>query len=347
MYAAFRSAPALPSVELNYPTFASTPLLPPQTFEETKPEKIFTCCVRNKVGLDDDADAAPVRLVNINEEELVKMFHLPLSAACREAGLCSTTFKKACRYHGLRKWPYRRPHRNGERKEGERGVGLDATNTTCPFFLLEEDFNTASRPNSATALSSGVFSALSKPAPTAQSSSNNDSDGYDAHFWAQPVGAYTQPSQWGQPSPLSGMGGLVATHHMPPALHDDVPFGLTMAPVPRRMDRTTRVGAAAGLLEPAPGRIDHTASAACWTPSAASHDVLMAISTASRSRDALWTTGAAAQDGISWATWGMQRALPASTVPLGAPEGTLVDAVEACLALPLDGAFIRDFCRQD
>jgi hypothetical protein len=98
-----------------------------------------------------------------------------------------------------------------------------------PFFLLEEEFNTASRPNSATALSSGVFSACSKTAPA----------------------------------------------------------------------------------------------------------------------DALWTTGAAAQDGISWATWGMQRAPKASTVPFGAPEGSLVDAVEACLALPLDGAFIRDFCRQD
>ena len=137
-----------------------------------------------------------------------------------------------------------------------------------------------------------------------------------------------------------------STHHMPPALHD-VPFGLMMAPVPRRIDRTTRVGAAAGLLEPAPSRIDHTTTTACWTPSAASHDELRPMSTATRSRDALWTMGAAAQDGISWATWHMQRAPQASTVPLGAPEGSLVDAVEACLALPLDGAFIRDFCRQD
>ena len=83
------------------------------------------------MGLDDDADAAPVRLVNINEEDLVKLFHLPLSNACREAGLCSTTFKKACRYHGLRKWPFRRTHRKGERKGGERGVGVDVTNTTA------------------------------------------------------------------------------------------------------------------------------------------------------------------------------------------------------------------------
>jgi hypothetical protein len=179
------------------------------------------------------------------------------------------------------------------------------------FSLSEEEFNTASRPSSAAALSSSsAFSAGSKTAPTVRSSSDHDSDEYDAHFWAQPVGGYTLPP----PSPLSGVGGLVATHHMPPAPHDDVPFGLIMAPAPRRTDRATSVGAAAGLLEPAPRRVDHTtttsrivhtASAACWTPSAA------------------------------------------SPAPLGAAEGTMMDAVEACLALPLDVAFVRDFCRQD
>jgi hypothetical protein len=352
MYTAFGPAPALPSVELNYPTFASTPL-PPQTLEETKPEGVFTCYVRNKVGLDADADAAPMREVNINKEELLKLLHLPLLAACREAGLCSTTFKKACRYHGLRKWPYRRSQQNSERVGGERRASLDATNTTATvsqsvdmfrrssvgevgvaetaktttprrtpfsfpddadfvetsmarpdlFSLLEEEFNTASRPNSAAALSSSsAFSAGSKTAPTAPSSSDHDSDEYDAHFWAQPA------SQVDQPSPLSG---IVATHHMPPAPHDDAPFGRMMAPVPRRI---ISVGAAAGVLEPAPRHVDHTttasrivhtASAACWTPPAA------------------------------------------PPVSLGVAEGTMMDAVEACLALPLDVAFVRDFCRQD
>jgi hypothetical protein len=259
-----------------------------------------------------------MRQVNINKKELLKLIHLPLLAACREAGLCSTTFKKACRYHELRKWPYRRSQQNGERVGGERRASLDATNTTATvsqsvdrfrrssageigvavmakpstprhppvsfpddadfaetamarpdlFSLLEEEFNTASRPNSAAALSSSV-SAGSKTAPTAPSSSEPDSDEYDASFWAQPVRGYTLPAQLDQPSPPSGMGALVATHHMPPAPHDDVPFGLMMAPAPRR---TASVGAAAGLLDPAPCHVDHTTTASriVHTASAAS-----------------------------------------------------------------------------
>ena len=44
---------------------------------------MVTCYVRNKAGLDANADAAPVRQANNNKEEVMKLLHPPLSTACR------------------------------------------------------------------------------------------------------------------------------------------------------------------------------------------------------------------------------------------------------------------------
>jgi len=40
-------------------------------------------------------------------EALEGLFHLPLTDAAREIGLCPTTFKKACRRFDLEQWPFR------------------------------------------------------------------------------------------------------------------------------------------------------------------------------------------------------------------------------------------------
>jgi len=372
MSASFEPALALPSVETN----ASSPL-PPQTFQQMKPDKDFTCYVRNKGGIDADADAPPSRQVKVTKAELVNLFHLSLSAACREVGLCSTTFKKACRAHGLRKWPY---HRSKQSVGGEAAVSVDATKTTgtvsqsvdkfcrsnaefpakaasprhgdTPFAFPEdndfaetsmarpdllsfsdEDFNTAA-PSRASS-----FPSCSKTAPTSPSSSEHvqhasigDSLMGDEAFWTQPVDAYTLPPQWDQPSPISGMGGFVATHSpMPPAPHDAVPMDLLMVPAPRCINY-------------------HTTSVAFWTPAAPSRDSIGAMPTepaaALASHDTRWTMHAqtaAAQDSVSWATWGGVQRAPSVL----SAEGSFVDALEACLSLPLDRDFVLDFGRQD
>ena len=157
----------------------------------------------------------------------------------------------------------------------------------------------------------------------------------DELFWAsQPVDAYTLPPQWDQPSPISVMEGFVATHSpISPAPHDNVPMDLLVAPAPRCIDYPTT-------------------SAACWTPAAPSHNSIWTMSTepaaALASHDPFWTIHAqtsAAQDGTSWATWGgMQRA---PSVPFGESEVSVMDAVEACLAMPLDCNFALDFGRQE
>ena len=48
------------------------------------------------------------RHISINYEALEDLYHLPLKDAAREVGLCSTTFKKACRHFNMKKWPFRK-----------------------------------------------------------------------------------------------------------------------------------------------------------------------------------------------------------------------------------------------
>jgi hypothetical protein len=50
--------------------------------------------------------------IRVNHEALVKLFHLKLKDAAREIGLCTTTFKKACRRFGVARWPSRRGQRD-------------------------------------------------------------------------------------------------------------------------------------------------------------------------------------------------------------------------------------------
>jgi len=62
---------------------------------------------RQKAG-DHSEPELLARHININYEALEKLFHLPLKDAAREIGLCSTTFKKACRHFNMKKWPFRK-----------------------------------------------------------------------------------------------------------------------------------------------------------------------------------------------------------------------------------------------
>ena len=57
--------------------------------------------------------------VCVTLEELTALMHLPLPAAAKRVGLCATTFKKACRRVGVKKWPYR-PTGNQQQAERQR-----------------------------------------------------------------------------------------------------------------------------------------------------------------------------------------------------------------------------------
>jgi len=51
------------------------------------------------------------RHISVTYEALAGLFHLPLKDAAREVGLCTTTFKKACRRFDMKKWPFRKGQR--------------------------------------------------------------------------------------------------------------------------------------------------------------------------------------------------------------------------------------------
>jgi hypothetical protein len=48
------------------------------------------------------------RPVQLSRKHLESLMHLPIPSACKEVGVCATTFKKACRREGIHCWPYRR-----------------------------------------------------------------------------------------------------------------------------------------------------------------------------------------------------------------------------------------------
>lgn len=41
-------------------------------------------------------------------EELQRHFHLPMAEVAKRFGVCTTFFKKACRAHGIKRWPFRK-----------------------------------------------------------------------------------------------------------------------------------------------------------------------------------------------------------------------------------------------
>jgi len=78
-----------------------------ETMRESVENDIYFYFPRRK-----DSPASPPRHVSVSRRALRRLFHLPPGVAAKEMGLCSTTFKKACRRFGIVQWPYRRGHLN-------------------------------------------------------------------------------------------------------------------------------------------------------------------------------------------------------------------------------------------
>lgn len=45
---------------------------------------------------------------HITREELARQFHLPISEAAKNVGVCATVLKKVCRSYGILRWPQRK-----------------------------------------------------------------------------------------------------------------------------------------------------------------------------------------------------------------------------------------------
>ena len=44
----------------------------------------------------------------MDAEALKRHYHLPMLTCCQLFGVCKTYFKRVCRSHGIKRWPYRK-----------------------------------------------------------------------------------------------------------------------------------------------------------------------------------------------------------------------------------------------
>eukprot|EP00699_Malawimonas_sp_californiana_P002226 EC716804.1.p1 GENE.EC716804.1~~EC716804.1.p1 ORF type:complete len:174 (+),score=22.81 EC716804.1:53-574(+) len=56
----------------------------------------------------------PRRAIKIPFERVCRWFHVPISEAARQLGLCVTLLKRMCRQNGVERWPHKR-QKNGRR----------------------------------------------------------------------------------------------------------------------------------------------------------------------------------------------------------------------------------------
>ena len=104
----------------------------PRDMQESKRSCVFLS--RRKEG--DDPDLP--RRISVSYDSLQGLFHLPLADAARETGLCTTTFKKACRRFNVIAWPYRKSSSYHEKQRRDRVAprnaqtdGVDAAVVCC------------------------------------------------------------------------------------------------------------------------------------------------------------------------------------------------------------------------
>lgn len=81
-------------------------------------------------------------------EEISTLFHLPIAQASIHLQLCTTALKKACRRHGVKRWPYRKVKSADKKiaqlhKVLETQTGADAAMTEVELAKIKEARNTA------------------------------------------------------------------------------------------------------------------------------------------------------------------------------------------------------------
>lgn len=81
-------------------------------------------------------------------EEISTLFHLPIAQASINLQLCTTALKKACRRHGIKRWPYRKV-KSADKKIAQlhkvlkTQTGTDATLAEVELAQIKEVRNIA------------------------------------------------------------------------------------------------------------------------------------------------------------------------------------------------------------
>jgi hypothetical protein len=131
--------------------------------------KSFLFFPRKEQG--ENAEPGPsTRHIRVNRKALEGLFHLKLKDAAREIGLCSTTFKKACRRFQIDRWPSRGGQRDAA--DARRNAQTDAIDGTAIIACRETSglcFSSSSSPAPSNATVEAVSVSSSFPSTAASS----------------------------------------------------------------------------------------------------------------------------------------------------------------------------------
>lgn len=71
-------------------------------------ERICTASESEIQGVDDNVRKGRQKKSETSIQTLAQYFHLPITKAAEELGICPTVLKKICRKHGIPRWPHRK-----------------------------------------------------------------------------------------------------------------------------------------------------------------------------------------------------------------------------------------------
>mmetsp|Transcript_8697 Transcript_8697/g.14263 ORF Transcript_8697/g.14263 Transcript_8697/m.14263 type:complete len:418 (-) Transcript_8697:143-1396(-) len=153
---------------------------------------------------------------SLSFDQLAKLFHMPLSDAAKEIGICCTALKKACRKNNITRWPHRKVKSLDRMIEGLEAKASEAPNSEeADKVMIELEYyknqrglimkNTGSHRATDKALKMKPTSAISKGSCSSGSLSSSSS------FYGN-TGAASSPlsSSVSSPSNVLGFG---LSHH--------------------------------------------------------------------------------------------------------------------------------------
>eukprot|EP01096_Ripella_sp_DP13-Kostka_P006986 TRINITY_DN252_c0_g1_i4.p1 TRINITY_DN252_c0_g1~~TRINITY_DN252_c0_g1_i4.p1 ORF type:complete len:418 (-),score=250.33 TRINITY_DN252_c0_g1_i4:128-1381(-) len=156
---------------------------------------------------------------SLSFDQLAKLFHMPLSDAAKEIGICCTALKKACRKNNITRWPHRKVKSLDRMIEGLEAKASEAPNSEeADKVMIELEYyknqrglimkNTGSHRITDQALKMKPSSAIAKASSSSGSLSSSSS------FYGSAAGAASSPLSSSVSSPSNVLGfGLGLTHH--------------------------------------------------------------------------------------------------------------------------------------
>lgn len=153
---------------------------------------------------------------SLSFDQLAKLFHMPLSDAAKEIGICCTALKKACRKNNITRWPHRKVKSLDRMIEGLEAKASEAPNSEeADKVMIELEYyknqrglimkNTGSHRITDQALKMRPSSAISKASSTSSSGSLSSFYGASGAAASSPLS-----SSVSSPSNVLGFG---LSHH--------------------------------------------------------------------------------------------------------------------------------------